>query len=132
MIINKKQCWFTFRLNILGWFRSVWEYISQILGNRIMTYNHVRILEWIPLYSCLSVKEILDQNRQNILSLRVWVFIYKLGGCVFESHCWYLNFRYLVCFEQGVPWYLGNYKVWIHSKVATWQNKNIQSNAPYR
>ena len=131
MIINQKQYWFTFCLNILGWFRSVWEYISQILGNLIISYNHVCILEWIPLYSCLSVKEILPQNRQNILSLIVWVFIYKLGGCVFESRCWHLNFRQ-ACFEQGAPWYSGNYEVWIHSKAATWQNKNIQSNAPYR
>ena len=29
------------------------------------------------------------------------------------------------CFEQGVPWYLGKYRVWIHSETHTWHDKNI-------
>ena len=45
----------------------------------------------------------------------------------FESRCSHLNFRYRVCFKQGVPWHSGNYRVWIHSETRTWHDKNIQS-----
>ena len=38
-----------------------------------------------------------------------WMFIYQLSGCGFESCCYHLNFKYNTCFEQGVPWHLGNY-----------------------
>ena len=55
------------------------------------------------------------------------MFIYKLSGCVFESSCSRLNFRFRACFEQGVPWHSGNYRVWIHSKTRAWHDKNIQS-----
>ena len=39
-----------------------------------------------------------------------------------------MNFRFCVCFEQGVPWHSGNYGVWIHSETRTWHDKNIQFN----
>ena len=34
---------------------------------------------------------------------------------------------YRTCFEQGVPWHSGNYKVWIHFKTLTWHGKNRES-----
>ena len=40
-----------------------------------------------------------------------WVFVYELSGCGFESHFSHLNFRYRDSFEQGLPWYLGTYRV---------------------
>ena len=46
--------------------------------------------------------------------LNLWVFVYELSGCRFESSCSHLNFRFPACFEQGVPWHSGNYRVWIH------------------
>ena len=49
------------------------------------------------------------------------------SGCRFESHCSHLNFRYRPCFEQGVSWHSGNYRVWIHSDTSTWHDKHIQS-----
>ena len=58
--------------------------------------------------------------------------VYELSGCGFESSCSDLNFRFHACFEQGVPWHSGNYRVWIHSETRTWHDNNIQSNAPYR
>ena len=64
--------------------------------------------------------------------LNGWVFVYELNGCGFQSSCSQLNFRFCTCFEQGVPWHLGNYTVWIHSETHTWHDKVIQSNAPYR
>ena len=57
-----------------------------------------------------------------------WVFIYELNGFGFESSCSHLNFRFHACFEQGIPWHSGNYRVWIHSETRTWHDKNIQSN----
>ena len=38
----------------------------------------------------------------------------------------HLNFRFRACFEQEVPWYSGNYSVWIHSETRTWHDKSIQ------
>ena len=46
--------------------------------------------------------------------------------------CSHLSFRFYTCFEQGIPWHSGNYRVWINSETRTWDDKNIQSNAPYR
>ena len=43
--------------------------------------------------------------------LNGWVFVYELNGCRFESRYCHLNFRYCVCFEQGVPRDSGNYRV---------------------
>ena len=59
-----------------------------------------------------------------------WVFFYEVSGCGFESRCSHLIFRYGACFEQGVNWHSGNWRVWIQSKTRTWHDKNIQSNAP--
>ena len=56
-----------------------------------------------------------------------WVFVYKLRGCGFESSCSHLNFRNGACFEQGVPWHSGKYRVSIHSEMHTWHDRNIQS-----
>ena len=61
-----------------------------------------------------------------------WVFVYELSACWFESRCIHLIFRYGACFQQGVSWYSGNCRVWIHSQTRTWHDKKIQSNAPYR
>ena len=60
-------------------------------------------------------------------TLNGWVFIYELSGCGFKSSCSHLNFRFRACFEQGVPWHSGNYRVWIHSETRTWHDKNICS-----
>ena len=53
------------------------------------------------------------------------VLVYKLSGCGFASRCSNLSFRFRACFEQGVPWYLGNYRVWVHFETRTWHDKNI-------
>ena len=45
----------------------------------------------------------------------------------FESRYCHVNFRYRVCFEQGVPWHSGNYWVKIHSETRPWHCNNIQS-----
>ena len=60
-----------------------------------------------------------------------WVFVYDLSVSGFESSCIHLNIRYRACFEQGVPWHSGNYRVWIHPETRTWHDKNVQSNNIY-
>ena len=57
--------------------------------------------------------------------LNGWVFVYELSGRRFESSCSHLNFRLRTCFEQDVPWYSGNYRVWIHSEKLPLHEKNI-------
>ena len=46
----------------------------------------------------------------------------------FESRRSHLNFRFCACFEQGVPWHSGNYRVWIYYETRTWHDKNSQIN----
>ena len=55
------------------------------------------------------------------------MFVYELSGSGFKSSCSHLKFRFRACFEQGVPWHSGNYRVWIHSEMHMWHDKNIQS-----
>ena len=85
--------------------------------------------------SCLNVNKLLARNRRAIWVLsdcrgipmhnylvrkqtlktiwpvwvNGWVFVYKLSGCGFESLCSHSNFRYCVCFKQGVLWNSGKY-----------------------
>ena len=74
-----------------------------------------------------------SQHRSIIwpVWLNSWVFVYKLSGCGFQSHCCHLNFRYYTCFKQGVPWHSGNYGVWIHFEKSIWHDNNIQSTRIY-
>ena len=58
-----------------------------------------------------------------------WVIVYEVSGFGFQSSCTHLNFRFRACFEQGVPWHSGNYRVWIHSETRTWHDKKIQCKA---
>ena len=74
---------------------------------------------------CLLLADYTDQANAYVENF-VWVFNYELRGCGFESCCSYLNFRYCACFEQGVSWHSGNYRVWIHSKMSTWHDNKIQ------
>ena len=59
--------------------------------------------------------------------LNSWMFVYQLSGWGFGSRCSHLNFRYRACFEKGVPWHSGNYRVWIHYETRTWHDNKIQS-----
>ena len=77
-------------------------------GNWSRTHNH------------LVCKGTLNHSAND------WVFVYELSGCGFESSCRHLNFRFRGCFEQGVPWHSGNYRMSVHSETPTWQDKNIQ------
>ena len=52
-------------------------------------------------------------------------FVDKLSSCRFESCCRHLKFMFRDCFEEGVPWHSGNYRVWVNSKTRTWHDKNM-------
>ena len=60
-------------------------------------------------------------------TLECLMFIYELSCCGLECCCCHLNFRYRVCFGQGLPWHSGNYRVQIHSEALIGHDNNIQS-----
>ena len=82
--------------------------------------------------------------------LNVWAYAYELSSSGLEFRCRQLNFRFRVCFKQGVswhsindgvwihsetrnfPWHSINDRVWIHSETRTWIDKKMQPKAPYR
>ena len=112
---------------------------------------HVRGSESIyTLRICLNVKELFAWKRRHIWNLsdcngirihnhfvhkqilshfaKLATFVCELSGCVFESLCSHLNFRY----DMSSLTFRKNYRVQIHSEPRTWHDDNIQSNAPYR
>ena len=96
-----------------------------------MTFNKVspRLSDcnWTRTQNQLVRKRTLNHSRP--FWPNSWVFVYELSGSGFKSSCSHLNFRFRACFEQGVPWHSGNYKVWIHSEMSKRHDKNIQSDS---
>ena len=90
-----------------------------------------RVRDMIITYSQMHRTDKFSQHSSIIWPawLNGWVFVYELSGCGFESSCSHFTFRFRACFEQGVPWHSGNYRVWIHSETRTWHDNNIQSNS---
>ena len=97
----------------------------------------------------------LDSNQNHLVLKRTLNHLAKLTkrlSCVLSTYlygafnCMFLSCHICVsewihalqvvrtqlhgCFEQWVPWYSGNYRIWIHSEIRTWHDKNIQLNAP--
>ena len=89
--------------------------------------KHVR--DMIKTYSQMHRTDKYSQHSSIIWPawLNGWVFVYELSGCGFESSCSHFTLRFRACFEQGVPWHSGNYRMWIQSETRTWHDKNIQS-----
>ena len=102
------------------------------------TINFAFILKCVPdmteTYSQMYREDKCSEHSWIIWSVEPngWVFVYELSGFGFKSSCSHLIFRISACFEQGVPSHFGNYRVWIHSQMRKWHDKNVQSNAPYR
>ena len=103
-----------YSLNI---FRIIFGFTLKLVCDMIITYSQMHLTDKYSQHSSIIWQ----------VWLNGWVFIYKPNGCRFESHCCHLNFRYGTCFEQGVHWHSGNYKVWIHSETQTWHDNNIQT-----
>ena len=96
--------------------------------------RNLKLRDMTKIYSQMHRTDKYSQHSSIIwpIWLSGWVFVYKLSGSEFESSCSHLNFRFGACFEQGVPWHSGNYRVWIYSETCTWYDKMIKSNASYR
>ena len=103
------------------------------------THNHLAHKRTLNhcIWTCCYIQAYSQMHRADEYSKHssiiwpIWpnslVFVYELSGCGFESSWSHLNFRFLVCFQQGVLWHSGNYRVWILSEMRTWHDKNIQS-----
>ena len=78
-------------------------YLYGAFSLYVLVMSHTRFQSESTLYSCLNVKNV-------------------------ESSCSHFTFRFRACFEQGVPWHSGNYRVWIHSENAyvTWQEHTVK------
>ena len=77
----------------------------------------------------------LDSNQNHLVCKRTlnhfwpngWVFVYEISGSGFDSSCSHLNFRFCACFEQGVPWYSGNYSVdSLWNAYVIWQEHTVK------
>ena len=44
---------------------------------------------------------------------------------LFETRHLLEEIRYGACFERGVPWHSGKYRVWIHLEMPIWYDNNI-------
>ena len=89
--------------------------VQQINKNHDWWNNCFSDCNWTRTQNHLVLKQTLND----------WVFIYELSGWGLESSCSHSNFRFYICFKQGFPWHSGNYRVWIHSEMHTWQDKNM-------
>ena len=76
----------------------VFKYFFENICNKTRTHNHLVRLNHLE---WLSVRVLLQSLKRQ-------------------------PFRYRACFEQGVPWRSGNYRMWIRSETRTWHDKNIQ------
>ena len=106
----------------IGFFSNVISKFDDCYGTR--THNHVvrkRILNHLAKQakrlSCVVSTYPYDAFHWMFLSCHVRV----------SEGIHTLQFRYRVCFEQGVSWYSGNCRIWIHSETRTWHDKNIHS-----
>ena len=100
-----------------------------LISTRVKTLSTPLYLldcNWTRTQNHLVCKLTLNHLPKWSVWINGWVFVYQLSGSGFESSCSQLNFRFRACFEQGVPWHLGNYRRWIHSETHTWHEKNIQ------
>ena len=107
--------------------RNTFSSDSSVIGTqnylvRKRTLIHLATLDRVPWHSGKTiecgftlklVRDMIIRHTHNTAQsfrpvwLNGWVFVYKLSSCGFESHCCHLNFRYGICFEQGVPWQTG-------------------------
>ena len=92
-----------------------------------------RVRDMTRTYSEMHSTERYSQDSRMIWPVRPigWLFVYEESGSESKSRCSHLTSRFCGCFEQGVLWHSGNYRVWIHSETRTWLDKNIQWSAPY-
>ena len=98
--------------------------VSWIVPNIFLYKSHLetvkRVRDVIKTYSQMHGPDKYSQHSSVIWSvwLNGWLFLYELSGCGFETRCCsHLSFRFRACFEEGIPWHSGHYRVWIHSET---------------
>ena len=138
LVVELRYPAFIFRIG-QSYKSTVWERIKRferlyVLAMLCTRFKLNRVRDMTKTYSQMHRTDKYSQLSSIIwpIGLNGWMLVYELSGCEFASSCSHLNFRFSACFEQGVPWHLGNYWVWTHSETCTWHDKNIQSNAPSR
>ena len=141
--------WLSFRLRtkwfwVQGQLHSVKLQILRLFWERSsLTFRNVLLECWFSLKrvcdmirTCSQIYYTDKQSQQSSIILSVWlnnwVCVYELSGCGLDSRYSHLNFSNRTCFEEGVPWHSGRYRVWVRSKTRMWHDKNMQSNVPYR
>ena len=116
------------RKSLKNTFMLIPDMFSFNLNTRLESYCQIFFQNFRLLESPNQGKDLSNCNGTRTQNhLNGWVFVYEVSGYGFESRCSHLNFRYRVYFEQGVPWHSGNCRLWIHSKIGTWYDKNIRS-----
>ena len=99
------------------------DVVKNYVVKKLCMINWLSDCDWTRIQNHLVRKRIL--NHWPVWP-NGWAFVYELSRSGFESSCSHLNFRFHACFEQGVPWHSDNYRVWVHSEMRTWHDKNIQ------
>ena len=103
---------------------------------RKRTLNHLaKLAKIIELcYEYLSVRSIwlhvliMSRAHFRVNPHSIWLSVrLRTKWLWVRVRCSHLNFRYRTCFEQGVPWHWGKYRVWTQSEMPTWHDKNIQT-----
>ena len=91
---------------ILQFSKSIFKHNTLCNRDGIQTHNH-SVRKW---------------TLNHFAKLAKWL------TCVVSTYLYsiHVNSRYRACFEEGVPWHSGNYRVYIHSEMRTWHDNNIQ------
>ena len=84
-----------------------------------LNYFHQHFVKAWPLNESQHKRTLMWTKRLSVRLWTKWLWV----RVQLQSH----NFRYRACFEQGVPWHLANYRLWIHSETLTLRDNNIQS-----
>ena len=116
--------------------REIWRWSDC---NWIRTHNHLVHKRTLNHFS--QAGQMIELCCEYLSVRCIWLYVFIMSRTRFRVNphsivAWMsrnsLLEAFRACFEQGVPWHSGNYRVWIHSETRTWHDKNIQSNAPYR
>ena len=65
-------------------------------------------------------KKVLTTQFNHLASLAKWLSVrLRTKWLWVRIQLQHLNFKFRACFEQGVAWHSGNYRVWIHTERRT-------------
>ena len=114
---------------LLAWNRhDIWS-LSDC--NRVQTHNHLvhkqtlnhlaKLTKWLS----YIVSTYLQWVLIIVCSYNV-TYAFQSETTLCSHCCSHLNFRYYTSFKQGVAWHSGNYRLWIHSEMHMWHDKNMQ------